>query len=60
MTAKIPFCDNQHCKLHEFEASLVIEVLENNFLSTYSRHELSNGKHVCSICLHAIQLFNET
>lgn len=53
---KTPFCDNQYCKLHEFEALSVTEILEDNFLSTYSRHKLPNGKYVCSICLNVIKL----
>lgn len=59
VTPKTPFCDNEHCKLHQFEAMPIIEILQNDFLSTYSRHELHNGKHVCSICLNAIQLYDE-
>lgn len=53
-----PFCDNQNCKLHLFEAMPVIEILQDDYLSTYSRHELPNGKHVCAICLNAIQLLD--
>ena len=59
--SKTVFCDNEHCKLHEFEALPITEVLQDDYLSTYSRHQLKNGLHVCSICLNAITLsYRET
>lgn len=52
----IPFCDNIHCRMHKIPAAPQTQVLDDNYIITYTRYDHGNGLHLCSICTNAVYL----
>lgn len=45
-----PFCDNEYCPQHEFEAAPKTDILRNDKLITMSRHKVKDSIYLCACC----------